>query len=381
MIRTKHNISLLLCAAAVVAAAAPACADSIKLTNGLTYEPITILGVADGAVRFQMSSGAIISKSIGELAVVSISDDKNFTLGETFLHQGKYAEAEKAYSAVERKASEKWKKTLIDYRLLVVSVSAGQIDKATVRWLKIVDDACRESPNRTADASAGVLAMRPRKLAPPRSKANDRAITLLKGKIGETKSEAYARAIRQLLVDLYERQGLLAQARAEAMKLAGKAATPETKPSNGKTMPPPDGSANVQLRLAVLSLKQGRYERVIRQLQPRMKKFTAEDLPAAMLLLGRAKLGLSKQKQDKSAAEKMLLEAGLDLMRVVVFFGSSDEAPQALLSAGRVNERLGNADAAKSAYSAVAKRFAQSPAAKEARKALERMKGKKGHRA
>ncbi|MCD4698975.1 MAG: hypothetical protein K8R91_00165 [Phycisphaerae bacterium] len=371
-------MSLLLCTAAALATAASARADSIKLTNGLTYDPVTIMAVSDGAVRFQMRSGIAISKSMSELAVVGISDDKNFTLAESLFQQGNSAEAEKAYSAARNLAAVSWKKTLIDYRLLAVSESAGQIDKATARWLKIVDDACRESPNRTADVSAGLLALRPRKLAPAHSKANDRAITLLKGKIKEAASDAYVKAFRQLLADLYERQGQLSQARAEVVKLAGKSETPDTKPSNVETTTrqgtPPIVSSDVQLRLASLSLKEGEYERVVRQLQPKMKQFTTADLPSAMLLLGCAKLELSKENRDKSAAEKMLLEAGLDLMRVVVFFGSSDEAPHALLSAGQVNERLGNTEAAKAAYSTLVKRFAQSPVAKEAQKEMERMK-------
>ncbi len=367
MSHMKPKKTLLLCAAAVLVAAASARADSIKLTNGLVYDPVTILGVANGMVRFQMSGGNAISKSISELAVVGISDDKNFTLAEGLFQQGKYAEAEKAYSAARRLAAADWKKTLIDYRLLAVSESAGQIDKATALWLKIVDD---------AGASAGALALRPRKLAPAQNEANDRAIALLKGKVKEVASDAYVKAIRQLLVDLYERQGQLDEAKAEVARLAGKPETPDTQTSSAKTRPetPPVGSADVQLRLASLSLKQGQYEQVVNQLQPKMNQFTADGLPSAMLLLGRAKLELSKQNQNESAARKLLLEAGLDLMRVVVFFGSGNEAPHALLSAGQVNERLGNAEAAKAAYWAVVERFAQSPAAKEAQKALEGMK-------
>ncbi len=379
MSHMKPKKTLLLCAAAVLVAAVSATADSIKLTNGLVYDPVTILGVADGVIRFQMK-GSTISKPISELALVGISDDKDFTLAEDLFQQGKSAEAEKAYSAAQRPAAADWKKTLIDYRLLAVSESAGQIDKATARWLKIVDDALRDSHGRTPGASTGALALRPRKLAPAQNEANDRAIALLKGKVKEAASDAYVKAIRQLLVDLYERQGKLDEAKAEVAKLAGKSETPDTQTSSAKTGPetPPVGSADVQLRLASLSLKQGQYEQVVNQLQPKMNRFTADDLPSAMLLLGRAKLELSKQDQDESATEKMLLEAGLDLMRVVVFFGSSDEAPDALLSAGQVNERLGNTKAAKAAYSAVVEKFAQSPAAGESQKAMETMKKRTG---
>ncbi len=368
MIRSKQKIPLLLVVAAVLTVAAPACADSIKLTNGITYNSVTIIGVSDGVVRFRMGRNTI-SKPVSKLALVNIADDGNFTRGETLLTQSKYAEAEKAYSTSRRAATALWKKTLIDYRLLAISNATGQIDKATARWLKIVDD---------ADVSAGVLAMRPKKLAPAKSKANDRAITLLNGKIKETKSDAYIRSIRRLLVDLYECQGQLAQARAEAIKLAGKTPSSETKPSNGKTRPdtPPVGSANVQLRLASLSMKERRFDRVIELLQPRMKQFTAAELPTAMLLLGKAKLEKAKRESKKPDAKKLLTEAGLDLMRVAVFFSTDSEAPYALFLAGQVNERLGNNRGAKAAYSAVVNRFAKSPAAKDAKRVLERMKKK-----
>ena len=152
MIHLKQKISLLLTAAAVLTVAASACADSIKLTNGITYDRIKIVGVADGMIRFQMGRRDI-SKPVSELAFVNIANDKNFTQGETLLGQSKYAEAEKAYVAAGRLAKAEWKKTLIDYRLLVVNDAAGHIDKATARWLKIVDD---------ADASAGALSLCPK---------------------------------------------------------------------------------------------------------------------------------------------------------------------------------------------------------------------------
>ncbi|MCK4625459.1 MAG: hypothetical protein KAV00_09135 [Phycisphaerae bacterium] len=367
--KLRCSITLSLCVAAILTVAASAAADSIKLTSGITHDSVKIVGVSDGTIRFLWGKSTL-SKPVSKVAFINITDDGNFTKGENLLGQGKYAEAEKAYSSAQRTAT-KWKKTLIDYRLLAVSNAAGHIDKSTARWLKIVDDACRESSNRTADVSAGVLSLRPKKLAPPKSKANDRAITLLNGKIKETKSDAYVKAIRELLVDLYECQGQLAKARAEAMKLAGK--TPTSKPSGGtKTLPV--GSANVQLRLASLSMKEGQFDKVIELLQPRMKQFAAPELPTAMLLLGKAKLEKAKAESKKPASRKLLIEAGLDLMRVAVFFTSSSEAPHALLLAGEVNERLGNNRGAKAAYSAVVRRYAKSPAAKEAKKALERMK-------
>ena len=63
-------------------------------------------------------------------------------------------------------------------------------------------------------------------------------------------------------------------------------------------------------------------------------------------------------------------------MRTVVFFPADDAAPYALLSAGEVNERLGNLPAARSAYSTLLGGFSASPAAEQARAALARIKDK-----
>ena len=68
----------------------------------------------------------------------------------------------------------------------------------------------------------------------------------------------------------------------------------------------------------------------------------------------------------------MLLDAGLDLMRVVAHFFGSPEAPEALLAAGGVNAQLGNVRAARDAYQEVLKRFAdRQEIAQKAKAALE----------
>ncbi len=378
MNRNRTEIGILriwlpVCITAVLTAAAPAGADSVKLTNGLVYKPVKIVEVADGFIRFIYEKSPI-RKTIREVSIITLDADKDFTKGETLLRQGKYSKAVDAYIASRKGVGTRWKKLLIDYRLLSASESAGQIDKAVASWIKIVD---------AAKATRGTLEMRPRKIPPTRSVAGDRAIALLnallKDKADKAESKAYVKAIRMMLLDIFERQGRLDEARAVAAQLAGRTATaPTTKnsSSNGgrRIDVPAIGSPNAQLRLALISLKGGLCEQVAVDLSGRLKQFKKDDLPSALMLLGRARLEMGLRATDKDAARKYLLNAGLDLMRVVVFFPSSTEAPHSLLWAGRVNERLGNPFAAKAAYSAVIKKFPDSPAAKKARKAMEGMK-------
>ncbi len=80
--------------------------------------------------------------------------------------------------------------------------------------------------------------------------------------------------------------------------------------------------------------------------------------------------------KDPKAARALLLQAGLTLMTVVANSPESDEAADALLAAGAVNERLKNIPAARAAYSAVITRYGDSPAAAKAKAVTAKLKNK-----
>ena len=180
-------------------------------------------------------------------------------------------------------------------------------------------------------------------------------------------------------MDLYEREGRLKEAQAVQTGLAGQPVGPATSPGPGPSSSdrgPPIASSNAQVRLASLLLKQGEHQRVVSALEPILKRLNSAELPSAMFLLGSAQLALAEAEKDSKVAGALLLEAGLNLMRGVVFFPEAGEAAHSLFLAGRVNERLGNASAARAAYSAVLSRFSGSAAAKQAKAALEQVKDK-----
>lgn len=365
MSRGLHRLAALL----GLLAAAPAAGDMIKLTNGLRYEPVTVTAVGAGTIQFRTAGGLPI-KRLADLAAVNLTGETLFNRAEGLLGEGKHAEAAAAYALAYQGATIVWKKTLIRYRHMTAAEAAGQIDEALRLWLELADG---------AGGDKGVLALRPRKLAPKASPANERAIGLLKAKSDQVKATAYRDAILQGLVDLYERQGRLKEAQAIQATLAGRVGPPSGAEGNGPSSPavaPPTGSANAQLRLAGLLLKRSQYDKVVSTVQPTLTRLTSADLPAALYMLGRAQLELAGQAPDEKDARKLVLVAGLNLMRVVVFFPDGQEAPHALLLAGQANEKLGNYAAARSAYAAVIRRFSATPAAESAQAAMARIKGK-----
>jgi TolA-binding protein len=227
-----------------------------------------------------------------------------------------------------------------------------------------------------------VLELRPRKPAAAGAAANDLAITALKSK--QTASKPYAQAIQSLLAELYDRQGRKAEAEAVRAGLTGKAATPpavKTPPETGPmSLPaPPSSQTDVaeELRLAAAALADGGYDAAIRRIKPILTELDAKGLPKALHLLGTAEFKQAAGMPDADAARPMLLEAGLNLMRVAVLLPASPEAPLALVSAGEVNERLGNKAAASAAYEEVIRLYPDSAAARTARMGLARVKSGK----
>lgn len=350
-------------------AAAPASPDTVKLTNGLVYDRVTIIAVAGGTIRFR-TAAAQPTKSLRDLALVKLTGEEGFNRAEELLAAGRYAEAAKAYSAAGKVTGTAWKRTLIRYRRMSAAEAAGAIDEAIRLWLVLADE---------ARGVKGVLELRPRKLAPKASQANERAIALLNAKAARVKAKPYRTAILEALVDVYERQGRLVEAQALQARLAGRTTRPGARNGGGPS-PGADGrpgaSANAGLRLAGLLLKRDQFEKVVSTVEPTLKRLEAADLPSALYMLGRAQLELAKRRKDKKAARDLSLEGGLNLMRVVVFFGGAGEAPYALLLAGQANENLGNFAAARAAYSTVISRFSASSSAKSAEAALERIKKK-----
>jgi TolA-binding protein len=356
---TRSLACFLTATAALAAAPVPGRADSVLLKSGLRYEPATVMNVADGIIAFRLGSGTLIQKPLAQVDTVKIDGETDFNRGEDLLKEGKSVQAVAAYNQAQKTAAAGWRKALAGYRLLSAAEEAGDVETAVRQWLEIVD---------AANASEAALALRPRRLAAPRSPGNDRAIALLKAKAGAVKDGAYLQGMHELLAELYELQGSSKQGPAVATRPAE-----PPQPRAGTNPVTPRGSEEANLRQARLSLQSGRHEEVLQRLEPLLKTFSAAQLPSALYLMGAAQLELSKKEADPDKARTLLLEGGLNLMRVIALFPDSQDVAPALLGAGEVNERLRNLEGARAAYSELVSRRGQSPEAEKAKEALQRL--------
>ncbi len=320
-------------------------ADSLRLTSRVTYDPVTINAVVNGAVQFQ-AAGNDVSKPLTELAKIEISDSPEFNKAEESLAAKKYADAATGFGAVA-KASTGWRKTLAEYRQMTALELSGKVDEAQAVWLALCD---------AANGSPGTLALRPKRMPAKGEAANDRAIALLKAKLPAV-TGAYQKALAQAMSELYERQG-------DAVSAQNVLQT-----TNGATQ-------SGQLKLAMAHYRQGQFDKAAGVVEASLKELSPADLPTGLLLLGQCQGELAKAHKDAAASRELLLKAGLNYMQIVADFADSDEAPQALFLAGGVNEQLGNVPAARAAYESVLARYGQSLWAKQAAGALESLKKK-----
>ena len=108
-------------------------ADSIKLTSGVKYPPVTVVGAADGMVQFRIGRRRVLSKPLNEVAEIALVGNDTFNRAETLFRTGKYVEASASYSAAAAAATG-WQKMLIRYRLLAARWPIRSTRKSHCGW-------------------------------------------------------------------------------------------------------------------------------------------------------------------------------------------------------------------------------------------------------
>jgi tetratricopeptide (TPR) repeat protein len=336
----------------------------------------SVTGVKDFEVQVRLSSGRQISTGVAGVSKIRIDGQDTFNDAEKLYSQKKYTEAAAMYRRALRSVVQGWMKRLIRYRLLMTLDKAGQINDAVEEWLGLVEE---------HSYSARSLRARPDNLAKKGSADNAKAIGLLEAKLPRVRDKDFRRAIKAGLLSLYNREGMTDK----AAKLAGEELAQgdddddKTPRRNGNGSKPDIGNLDSKLQAAATIIEQARKsdkltgaQRVekassaLRQLKSTVKSMTTGQLAPALLWMGKAQHVIAQHGEDQ---RDMLLQAGLNYMRVVAHFAASKEAPEALMLAGKVNEQLGNKGAARAAYAQVQKVYAKSDYADAAKKAQQRL--------
>lgn len=338
--------------------ALPAWADSISMASGLNYDKVTVTDAGNGGVTFQTGSGAGVSKLVREVGQITLAGDDAFNKAEGLLAQKKFAEAAAAYAGSSRTG---WKKTLASQRRLQALDGAGKFDEAVALWLELVD---------AANGARGALGLKPANMPAKESKLLANVETALKARLEKTGPADVTAVARQMLVDVYERQGKLEEASALQQRIVasnpGTVANPTATPSAAATA--------AQLKIARLAVDGGKFKEALAAVNPIMEQVSAADLPEALYILGRGQVASVPDQAEPAESSPVLVEAALNLMRVVGSYPAHERAADCLYWAAVANERLGHQRAAQTAYAAVVSRYAKSPVAKDAAAAVERLK-------
>jgi TolA-binding protein len=313
--------------------------------RGISLPQPEITGAQDFTVTYRLRNRSEQSRPVNELDRLAVDGMDQFNRAERLVGRDP-AQAIGLYQQAATGASG-WKQRLARYRLFQAADKARRFDLAAETWL----DLAGPTPSKVA------LDLIPSTYGEKGSETNARAIQLLKARLEAAGDGALGQAIRQMLVGVYRAEGQAEEAAEIASEVIDSAGTGST-------------GAGGQLQAVQALVDRGDYAKAIGTLQAGMNRYT-DELPQAMLLMARAKLG----QWDKSGQRQRdaLLEAGLFAMRVYAFYPASPAAPEALMVAGEVNGHLGNLPAAQAAYGKVVERYGNSPQATKAREALRKL--------
>lgn len=372
---TKKRVMALL---AIATYAVTCYADEITI-QGLPYANVTVNDVKDCEIVFRTANREV-RKPLDQVDRIQLRGRDAFNAAEELLNKKSFAEAEAAYTKLLTADGSGWMDRLVHIRLLRAQDGAGRVFDATGEWLGIAmaNKACAVS-----------LALRPRNLPPKGSPDNARAVDLLKARKAEANEAALRTAINQLLLDLFRQEGRDEEAVALAEEMSGKrppsstvspkptgyptATTSTGPPSSTTEIPaapaPESGSSKARFDAADVLLQNGNAEKVLHDID--LNAESDATLPEALILVARAQVQLAQKAGDAQKKKSLLCEAGLNFMRVSVFYGSSSKAAEALYNAAVVSQALGNTKAMNAAYQQIVDQYAKSPFAEKARAALQ----------
>jgi len=129
----------------------------------------------------------------------------------------------------------------------------------------------------------------------------------------------------------------------------------------------------LKLLRGVALLNKKEYAQAAKAVNDVLHQLDRDSLSEAISIRAKALLGQAASVTDKKRKQELMLEAGLDFMRVATFFRGSPQAGESLFLAGQIMARLPerpNTAAAANAYKVVARDYAGTPIGQKATVAL-----------
>ena len=338
-----------LCLVAALALAGPVLADDVKVINTPTYTNSQVTGL-DGLSLVFTFAGNKITKELSDVELILLGDQEAFNRAEKEYADGEYAKAIASYTAALGRANADWLKTLTTLRRLRALSRFGPADQAARDWVAVVS------------ANGPALSLAPQKFGAKGSAQNVAAIKTLESAADKHKGAELA-AIQQVLLKLYDVEGL--KDKAEKLKSAGVA-------EDASSLTPADAVTTLRDATALVATKP---EEALKMVRGKINAFPAADLPKALMLTARAQQAMAAKisptdESNKDKRNKLLAAAGLDYMRVAVFFPGHNDTAEAWLQAGHCCRDVGNITAARSTYKLIIEYFKETEQEKQAQRAL-----------
>jgi hypothetical protein len=308
---------------ALCCVASPALAqDAVKLSE-LWVQPVTVLSIDGGMVRYENASGDVLARPVKALQGMRLGRYPALAGALDAIDQEDDATAAALLGQVVERAKEPWARWYAQAMLVRTHERLGDADAAAGVYIDMVSSGAEQF--FIAEPPADAVA------------AADPPARLRVSKLARAALETVGPDRRALLQELIDAAGN-PSAQSAADNLPGDAG------SNGQGADAVVLSASVPPGPVVTLLKRGRPEQAL---------LTADRTPAQpgrtasnLYLKGMAQLATARRSQDEDG----IMSAGLDFMRVVVYYPRSAVAGPATLEAGYVHQLIGRNDIAKRMY-------------------------------
>jgi tetratricopeptide (TPR) repeat protein len=309
----------LLIAAAVTTGAF---ADTIKIER-LAYPGVTILGLKEGQVFYSVR-GAEQEVSLSRVTAIELDRYPAFAEAAQQIEAGEAAAAAMKLQALKARVRERRLKPLVQAKFVEALDAAGRFDQAVKEWVELA----------TQDNSDEILRLMPENL-PTDEADRKQAADAVEQRIRLVQDPLVKRSLQQL------REQLLAQPEPQA---------PAAEPGDGAAAASPSvaagGDEGVEIDLATSGdpisnlIKAGQLEEALEQINNALDRRGAS---LSRLLYQR---GVTQAALDRDK------DAALSFMRVVIHFSPTSQwYTPALIEAGKVMQRLGQPEHARTLWS------------------------------
>ena len=305
--------------------------DGVKL-SGLWVQPVKVLGIEHGQVRYQIASGQVLTRPVTNLQGLNLSRYPGLADAQRAIEQGDDAQAVESLRAVLDRAREDWVRGYAGMRLVAVHTRLDDADKAADIYIDLV----------VSNADLGFIAEPPVDVVAGADVAVRQRVSELADKAKRTVSPDRAALLDKLIEATGKPKVLPATGLDTSVKAAPRTQAPPVPPGakvQGLTLStsvPPGTAANL--------FRRGNYEQSLRVTDESLTRpgKTASEL----YLKGMSQLALA----EHSGGESDYKSAGLSFMRVLVYFPRSAVAGPATVELGYVHERIGRSDIAAKLY-------------------------------